>query len=239
MCGAFIESITTEKGSEPRGGAWYCIRSQSKREHFAAAHLRQIPGVDVFSPQLRMVRSTRRGPVRSTESLFPNYLFARFCLEKLIERVRYTPSVKGLVQFGEHVPPIPDFVIEDLRHSLSENELISFTDQPLEGEEAEISAGPFEGERGVVTRVLPAKQRVQVLLDIMGRSISAEFSLDTILFKRRNAADFVLGGSEALSGAGMVKQILKGEGCHILGARVLNNAAQNVGSEAVAPRSAC
>jgi len=225
MCGALIESTSsiTEGGLQSRDGAWYCIRSQNKREHFAAAHLRQIPGVDVFNPQLRMMRSTRRGPVRSTESLFPNYLFARFCLQKLIETVRYTPSVKGLVQFGEHVPPIPDFVIEDLRRSLREDELISFTDQPLEGEEAEISAGPFEGEKGVVTRVLPAKQRVQVLLDIMGRSIPAEFSLDAILFKRRNAADFVLAGTAALSNAGMVKQILEGEG---------------LGSDVVEPRSA-
>jgi transcriptional antiterminator RfaH len=237
MCGALAESNQAEDGMEPIERTWYCIRSQRKREHFAAAHLRQIPGVEVFNPQLRLVRSTRRGRVWSTESLFPNYLFARFDLEKLLERVRYTPSVKGVVQFGEQVPPIPDFVIEDLRQSLIQDGQQTFTDEPLEGEEAEISAGPFEGERGVVMRVLPAKQRVQVLLQIMGRSISAELNLAALLFKRRNAADFVLSEAEAASGAGVVKQILKGERCRIIGAEVIE--ADGIDPEAVAPRSAC
>jgi len=202
---------------------WFAVYTSSRHEKSAANHFADRK-IETFLP---LYRKTYRWPKRSAVTLelplFPNYLFARFCLQKLIETVRYTPSVKGLVQFGEHVPPIPDFVIEDLRRSLREDELISFTDQPLEGEEAEISAGPFEGEKGVVTRVLPAKQRVQVLLDIMGRSIPAEFSLDAILFKRRNAADFVLAGTAALSNAGMVKQILEGEG---------------LGSDVVEPRSA-
>jgi transcriptional antiterminator RfaH len=185
--------------------AWYCIRSQRKREHFAAAHLRQIQGVEVFNPQLRLLRLTRRGRVWSTESLFPNYLFARFALQKLLETVRYTPSVKTVLQFGERVPAIADCVIEEMRQTLSANEVRVFTDEPFEGEEAEISAGPFAGERGVVTRVLPAKQRVQILLGLMGRSISAEFNLDSLLFKRRNAADFILAPAQKFSGLAIVQ----------------------------------
>jgi transcriptional antiterminator RfaH len=176
--------------------AWYCIRSQPKHEHIAAAHLRQIPGVEVFNPQLRFVRSTRRGRVACTESLFPNYLFARFALQTLLERVNYTCSVKGIIRFGDRVPAIADPVIEELRRNLAETEPRVFTDAPLKGDEAEISAGPFQGEKGVVTRVLPGKQRVQVLLNAMGRSISADFSLDSILFKKRNAADLVLRQAE-------------------------------------------
>src|SRR5437867_9351297 len=106
MCGALTGSSSTEGEILSPERAWYCLRSQRKREHFAAAHLQQIPGVEVFNPQLRLVRSTRRGRVWSTESLFPNYLFARFALEKLLEKVRYTPSVKSVLQFGERVPAI-------------------------------------------------------------------------------------------------------------------------------------
>src|SRR5438045_453518 len=103
MCGALIGFSESEPKIESRE-AWYCMSSQRKREHFAAAHLRQIPGVEVFNPQLKLVRATRRGRVWSTESLFPNYLFARFNLEKLLEKVRYTPSVKSVLQFGNRVP---------------------------------------------------------------------------------------------------------------------------------------
>src|SRR5215471_8767372 len=102
-------------GAEP---AWFCVRTHLKHEHIAAAHLRLIPGVEAFNPRLRLLRSTRRGRVWMTESLFPNYLFARFALESKLEKVRYTPSVTSVLQFGGEVPTIPDVVIEQLRRDL-------------------------------------------------------------------------------------------------------------------------
>ena len=87
---------------------------------------------------------------------------------------------------------IPDGVIEDLRRTLAANDGTIFTEAPSEGDEAEISIGPFRGEQGVVMRVLPARKRVEVLLDVMGRSIPAEFSLSSIIFKKRTAAIQVL-----------------------------------------------
>jgi len=187
--------------SEP---AWYCLRSHPKHEHIAAGHLRQIPGVEAFNPQLRFVRSTRRGPVWFIESLFPNYLFARFALPTWLEKVKYTPAVKTILRFGEQTPTVADWVIQELQRTLQQNESRVFTDAPLQGDEAEISAGPFEGEKGVVTRVLPAKQRVQILLDVMGRSITAEFSLDAVLFKRRHAAELIL--NRAVPASGLIAQ---------------------------------
>ncbi len=172
--------------------AWFCIRSQLKREHIAAAQLRLIPGIEVFNPRLRLLRSTRRGRVWSTESLFPNYLFARFILESKLEKVRYTPSVKMVVQFGDTVPAIPDAVIEQLQRDLDEMKSKVLVELPEEGEEVEVADGALRGLNGRVARVLPAKQRVQVLLDLMGRSIAAELSLGMLVFRRRDAANLVL-----------------------------------------------
>ena len=167
------------------GPAWFCIRSHPKHEHIAAARLRQIPGIEVFNPQLRLERLTRRGRVRSTESLFVNYLFARFVLETLLEQVRHTPSVKTVVEFGGRVATVPDAVIKDLQCIMAQTADVVLTDGPLEGEEAEIGFGPFQGEKGIVTRVLPARQRVQLLLEVMGRALPAEVSLSSILFSRQ------------------------------------------------------
>ena len=171
---------------------WYCIRTHVKHEHIAAAHLRRLPGVEVFNPQLRLLRSTRRGPRWSTESLFPNYLLARFVLESMLEKVRYTPAVKFVLRFGDRVAEIPDAVIEDLREGLAGLSCTVLTDAPVEGEEVEIAAGAFVGMKGLVTRVLPGKQRARILLDVMGRSVPAELSLDFVLFNRRNAATIAL-----------------------------------------------
>src|SRR5205814_121111 len=102
----------------PSDPAWYCIRSHLKHEHIAAAHLRLLPGVEVFNPRLRVLRATRRGRVRSTESLFPNYVFARFILESRLEAVRFTNAVAAVVQFGDTVPAIPETTIRQLQTDL-------------------------------------------------------------------------------------------------------------------------
>jgi transcriptional antiterminator RfaH len=173
--------------------AWYCIRSHPKHEHIAAANLNRVLLLEVFNPRLRLLRSTRRGPVWSTESLFPGYLFCRFSLAALLPKVQYTPSVHSVVRFGERIPQIPDCVIEELQKNLQQNHV--FADAPLTGDEVEIAAGPFQGANAVVVQILPAKQRVQVLLDIMGRSIPTELGLTSVLFQKRNAASRILANS--------------------------------------------
>ena len=173
--------------------AWHCIRTHLKHEHIAEAHLQQIPGVEVFNPRLRLLRSTRRGRRWSTESLFPNYLFARFALAAMLEKVKYTPAVKVVLRFGDEVPKIPDAVIEGLRQGLVEMGSQVFTDAPVEGEEVEIATGAFVGTTALVAQVLPGKQRVRILLDVMGRSVPAELSLDFVLFNKRNRAQIALG----------------------------------------------
>jgi transcriptional antiterminator RfaH len=185
-------SRSAELWAERGETAWYCLRTHMKREHIAAAHLRQLPGVEVFNPQLRLMRCTRRGRFCNTESLFPNYLFARFELESMLEKVGCTPAVKFVLRFGGQLPEIPDAVIEDLQQQLAEVNSEVLTDAPVEGEEVEIASGAFCGTKAVVTRVLPAKQRVRILLDVMGRSVTTELSLDAVLFDRRIGAQLAL-----------------------------------------------
>jgi transcriptional antiterminator RfaH len=172
--------------------AWYCIRTHLKHEHIATAHLRQIPDVTVFNPQLRVLRPTRRGRIWSTESLFPNYVFGCFALASKLEKIVHTPAVKLVVRFGDQTPTIPEAVIEELHQDLTELSSKVLVDVPAEGEEVEIADGAFAGVKGSVTRILPGKQRAQILLEVMGRSVQAEFSLDLLLFNQRRAAQFAL-----------------------------------------------
>src|SRR5258708_28841695 len=98
---------------EPGGRCWYCIRSHLKHEHIASAHLRQIPGVEEFNPQLRVMRSTRLGRRSNTESLFPNYVFAKVVLESGLEKISYTPAVETVLRVVDRVPALPDQVLEE------------------------------------------------------------------------------------------------------------------------------
>ncbi len=197
-----IPTAGAESPGAASAPAWFCIRSHLKHEHIAAAHLAQIPDVEAFSPRLRVLRPTRRGPVWSTEPLFPNYLFARFVLEAKLEKVRYTPAVAGVLHFGGTVPPIRDTVIDELRRDLEKLKSEVLTEAPEEGEEVEVAGGAFKGLTGSVARVLPGRQRVQILLDFMGRSVAAELSLEQLLFRRREAASLVLQEAKTLSTRG-------------------------------------
>lgn len=150
--------------------AWFCLRSQPKREHIAAAHLRAIEGIEVFNPRLRLRKATRRGPVTFVEALFPNYLFARFDLSHSLNAVKHSPSVSSVVHFGLQIPVIPDGVIADLKEEL-DGEGICEGDRSIEeGDEVTIEYGPFLGMHAVVLRVLSPHQRVEVLLEMLGRS---------------------------------------------------------------------
>src|SRR5580698_9490241 len=94
--------------------AWFCLRSQPKHEHIAAAHLQQNQ-VEVFFPRIRFKRTTRKGPAWVTEALFPNYLFARFDWGNSLRLVCHSPGVSGVVHFGQNWPVIPEEAIEEMR----------------------------------------------------------------------------------------------------------------------------
>ena len=187
-----VTSPSAELWVQQKQPGWFCIRTQVKHEHIAAAHLRSIPSVEVFHAQLRLLRLTRRGRWWSTESLFPNYIFARFELESQLEKVSHTPGVKFVLRFGSRPPEVPAEVIENLRRELTELKTQPFADAPVEGEEIEIHEGPFTGTTAVVAQVLPGKERVRVLIDVLGRSVPAELSLELVLFNRKNAAEIAL-----------------------------------------------
>ena len=187
-----ISSPTAEPCALQGEPAWYCVRTHLKHEHIAAAHLKQMPAVEVFNPQLRLLRNTRQGRRWFLESLFPNYIFARLVLEGMWERISYAPGVKVVLRFGDHVPEIPETVIDDLRREVAALDSKLLTDAPMEGEEVEIASGAFAGMKGEVTHVLPGKQRAQILLEVMGQLVPAELNLDLVLYSRRDAAQFAL-----------------------------------------------
>ena len=77
---------------QPSVPEWFCVRTQTKREHIAAGHLREVEGVEVFGPRLRYRKATRRGKIGWVEPLCPGYLLARFKLRELERAVYLQPG---------------------------------------------------------------------------------------------------------------------------------------------------
>jgi transcriptional antiterminator RfaH len=155
-------------------GNWYCIRSQPRHEHIAAANLRRNHELEVFNPRIRFKRATRRGPVWVTEPLFPRYLFARFELSVMLPKVQHAFGVAGVVRFGPFWPAVSDSVIRELLSVVGEEETRVIEDTLQAGGEVQILGGAFDGFRAIVTRVMPARNRVAVLLDFLGRQTVVE-----------------------------------------------------------------
>lgn len=167
--------------------SWFCVRSQPKREHIAAANLKQISGIEVFNPRLRCRKSTRRGLVMFVESLFPNYLFARVAPEAL-EDVKFAAGVSYIVHFGNRYPVIPENVMQELKDNFSQCESQLFLEVPDEGEQVTITDQALYGLQAVVLRVMPAKERVQVLLEMLGRTATVELNLRSVVAERHSLA---------------------------------------------------
>lgn len=171
--------------------AWYCVRTHPKHEHIASASLSRNLGLEVFHPRLRVERSTQRGVVRVIEPLFPCYIFVNCCIEDCLDGIRYTTGVGNLVHFGPRIATVPDQVIEELRQCFESEEPMAVEDRLFAGAEVTVVEGAFLGSRGIVVRVLPAKQRVQILLDFLGRTTVAELDRKSLTLEDRCMADLM------------------------------------------------
>lgn len=160
--------------------SWFCVRSRTREEHIATAGLRRLEGMEVVNPRIRFRRPTARGPVWVTESMFPGYIFARFNLRQSLDIVRYTFGVAGVVHFGLFWPIVPDETIAVIRDVIGEEEVRLVEPSLKVGDEVEVATGSFAGFSGVVTRVMPARDRVAVLLEFLGRQTVVELPLSGV-----------------------------------------------------------
>ena len=174
-------------GNSPRGetgsadAVWYCLQAKHKHEHIAAAHLREVKGVTVFCPRVRYKRETRTRVSWVTEGLFPGYLFAQFELTKMHRVVSYTPGVRGIVRFANRYPTIEGVIIDQLREHVGEKEIRIINYEPSQGDNVKIGEGAFAGLEAVVTQILPARARVRVLMDFLGRKVEMELERSSVL----------------------------------------------------------
>lgn len=169
--------------------AWYCARTKPKHEHIAAANLRQHLALPVFFPRLRLEKPTRRGLVRVTEPLFPCYVFVRCIVEERINDIQHVSGISRLVQFGGKYPPVADAILEDLQACFGAEDLITVETRLVPGAEVTVASGAFAGMSAQVLKCLPAKKRVQILLDILGRTTTVEIGSEMVVAKNNTVAD--------------------------------------------------
>lgn len=177
-------------GMQTDGLAWYCARTKPKHEHIAAASVSRNLGLEVFQPRLRAERMTQRGIMHVVEPLFPCYIFVHCVLDQWINAIQYTTGVSSLVRFGDRIPPVPDSVVNGLRECFETGEpMMTAVDRLSNGARVMLTDGAFAGMSALVLRALPARNRVQVLLDILGRATPVEVDRSSVVLEKDDMAD--------------------------------------------------
>ena len=150
---------------------WYCIRAKPRQEMVASATLSTLAEVEVFLPRTQRTRKANTGPLKP---LFPGYFFARFDPVEHLRNVHYARGVAYIVRCkGVPVHVSPQVLIA-LR-LLSPDGIVEIPDQPHKiGDNIKVISGIFKGDQGVVTHLIPARERVRVLFEILGRQTEVE-----------------------------------------------------------------
>lgn len=175
---------------EPDTPQWFCVRAQTKREHIAAKHLRELESIEVFCPRIRYRKATRRGKIWWLEPLFPGYLLAKFNLTEMERAVTYSHGVRGLVRFGGIIPHVPENFVHNLIQQVSKqtqdlDETITLSPTLSIGDEIEVAHGPLQGMKGQILSVAPATERVKVLLEFLGQTQPVDLDLFSILLPNK------------------------------------------------------
>lgn len=160
---------------------WYCVHTKPLCENRVSSALRSELNLEVFCPFIRFERARRNGRVWACEAMFPRYVFAQFGYQSQARQIRAMRGVVSIVCFGGRPALVPPEIIRGLRASVQDEEMIVIQPGIRVGEEVNVVAGPFQGLRAVVTRLLPARERVSLLLEVLGMEREVEVPESIIL----------------------------------------------------------
>ena len=177
--------------------AWFCLYTQPKHEQVAATHLRKVSGVEIFLPRIRFKRISREKSVWVTEALFPGYLFAHFVWETSARQVKYTRGVRGIIHFGAYRPAIPENIIQELWHTFGTDELRTIVPELSPGDTVQIAEGTLRGLQAVISRVMPGRDRVAVLMELLGQQTVIELTTGAVIKKGNERAAIFQGRTSA------------------------------------------
>jgi transcriptional antiterminator RfaH len=113
--------------------------------------------------------------------MFPGYLFAKFVYSTQHRAVESSHGIRGIVHFGDRLATLPEDIVSGLRSRVGEEEVVTVDSSIKIGQSVQIIDGPFQGLEVVITHLLPAKERIRVLFEFLGRPLELEVSTTKVL----------------------------------------------------------
>jgi transcriptional antiterminator RfaH len=145
--------------------AWYAIRTKPKQEARVESNLTAWR-LETFAPWLRESRRNQasRSASHSIKPLFPQYIFARFELQSMYQKVRFTRGVHSVVSFGDSPAIVEDGIISLIQSRAGKDGFIHINDELQADDKVLITDGHFKSFCGIFERQTSDADRVMILL---------------------------------------------------------------------------
>lgn len=143
--------------------------------------------VECYLPMVTKVLRGKKAGKKVREALFPGYLFVRIDLGAELRKVSYAQGVSGLVKLGERFPIVKQEVIAGIIRfceELEEERELSCIIE--EGDEVELIGQLFRGSKGQVVELLPARNRIQILVEFLNDTVRFEVDASEVMKTDKN-----------------------------------------------------
>ncbi len=166
--------------TETSAKKWYVVYCKPRQEDVARRNL-EHQAFETYLPRVRQRRRRLNRRVMVIEPMFPRYLFVRLDRERdNWGPIRSTLGVTSLVRFGQFPAPVPDNLIEILREREDEQGVQELpSPEWRRGDTLRIAEGSMAGYEGIFL-ARSGKDRVVVLLDIMGQQARVQVGEDAV-----------------------------------------------------------
>lgn len=150
---------------------WYALHTKPRKERQVDALLRER-GIETYLPTVRRKVQRRDRPARVI--YFPCYLFASLDFDLIPHSsIAWMPGVRRIVAQGDRPAIVADEVVELLRQRLGGIEEVGYR-RLRQGDRVRIRTGPLRDLEAVFDQPLSPKERVRVLLNVLGRMTPVE-----------------------------------------------------------------
>lgn len=147
---------------------WYVIQTKTSQEDLAAFNLSRL-GLETLNPKLKQEKLVWGCLKPIVKPLFAGYIFAKFNALKYLHTIQYTRGVRNVLRFGMTLLPVEEDIIQNIQGRLNVEGCVEIKKQTLViGSSVSVNNGPLSGLNGIFERETSDKNRVVVLLDVMG-----------------------------------------------------------------------
>jgi transcriptional antiterminator RfaH len=149
---------------------WYLAKSKPQKEQYLATSLARYD-VETFIPRI-VSPNARDGRM---ELLFPSYVFCHIDPESdMWPAIRWASGLAYFLTEGDQTAVVSNSLISYIDERVAQWNQGAFRRRFEAGEKVTVRTGPFANLEGIFHGYVPARQRCQILLEIMNRSTIVE-----------------------------------------------------------------